>query len=91
MDMEYHSLSNAAPSKYTRSPGFALAGGCINSIPASLPSLDVAYRALARQYGDLGLDERMARTHRTIAKLLTPRIFAGFKLHYGQRLRLLSY
>ena len=35
-------LSKSGPSKYTLSPGLETSGGLINSMPASLPSLDVA-------------------------------------------------
>jgi hypothetical protein len=50
----------------------------MSSMPPSFPSFDVAYserqnRTFNRRYDQL--------TQRTIAKLLTPRMFAGLRLH----------
>jgi hypothetical protein len=50
----------------------------MSSIPPSLPSLDVAYTRVSHAVYDSPWAQL---TQRTMAKLFTPRMLAGFKLH----------
>ena len=63
----------------------------MSSMPASLPPFDVACKlppvSLGRSY-KCGEKARLARTQSTIAKLFTPRIFAGLRLHCPDNVRL---